>query len=116
TGRMRILLFSSGGTGFIYWDDIRIVDASGFENAATNPWSPVGGVTVSIANSVGRTGTASLAESGNNLGGVYQDLVGLIPGALYQVTAHARTDIGATNQAQLLVHGTTGAASIADGL
>ncbi len=115
TGRMRILLFSSGGTGFVYWDDIRIVDASGFENAATNPWSQFGGVTVSIANSVGRTGTSSLAESGNSLGGVSQDLVGLIPGALYQVTAYARTDIGAVNQAQLLVHDTTGVDSIADG-
>src|SRR5262249_51811487 len=45
TGRMRILLFSSGGSGSIYWDDVQIVDASGFENATVSPWPQFGGVT-----------------------------------------------------------------------
>src|SRR6185436_20012171 len=59
-GRMRIVLFTSGGSGTIYWDDIHITDGSSFETGGGLPGIPFGAGTVSLSNVVARSGTASL--------------------------------------------------------
>src|SRR5262249_4894663 len=115
TGAMRIVLLSSGGTGTLYWDDIHIVDASGFENAPASPWPQFGGVTVVTTNSVARTRSVSLAQAGSSTGGAFLDLSGLVPGVTYQVVAFAHGDPGGTSQALLLAHDTTGANGVSDG-
>jgi hypothetical protein len=113
SGCMRVILFSSGGTGTVYWDDIRVTDASSFENALISPWPTFGGVALSIAN-LARTGTLSLSETGSTMGGAFLDLTGLTPGGSYQITAYALADPGATSQALLLVHDSTGTNSVVD--
>src|SRR5262249_31602377 len=55
-GRMRIVLLSSGGSGTIYWDDVRVTDAGSFETGAIVPGITFGTGNVSISNAVARTG------------------------------------------------------------
>src|SRR5262249_12266881 len=95
-----------------YWDDIHVTDASSFETGASGVAFGTGAVAPSTA--VARSGASSLSMSGNS-SGIYQDLAGLTPGALYQVTVYAHGDPGATNQGLIVVHDSANGNIVADG-
>jgi len=115
TGKMRVHLTDTGGSGTLFWDDVMVSQAlhEGFENGALGAWIPSGGV-ATITNALANTGTFSLAESGGG-GLVYRDFSGLLPGQYYRVKVHARSDPGTSGQAELYVHDTTGANTVVDG-
>jgi hypothetical protein len=114
TGKVRIHLWYTGGAGTVYWDDVQAAQGWGFENGSVPPWAVAGGVSASVTNAVAYSGTFSLAESGGG-GGVYQDIGGLVPGQVYQITARVRSFPGTAGQAILWVHDTAGAGQVANG-
>jgi exo-beta-1,3-glucanase (GH17 family) len=107
TGKLRIHLWYTGGAGTVYWDDVQAAQGWGFESGSLAPWLPAGAVSASVISGVAYTGAFSLAESGG-VGGVYQDIWGLVPGQVYRITARVRSAGGTAGQAILWVHDTTG--------
>jgi hypothetical protein len=117
TGAVRIHLFDVGGSGTVYWDDIGVVQgfASGFETGVLAPWTPFGTTTLAVNNSLTRTGTHSLSESGAS-GGVFTDISGLENGQFYHITAFARSGPASTAAVGLYIHDTVGGNSVIDGV
>ena len=120
TGKVRIKLDRTAGTGTLYWDDVEVAAGSpggpnlGFETGSLSPWTATGGVTATVVGAPVHAGSRSLSQSGSP-GGVYQDIAGLVPGRVYTVSAYARSAPGTTAQAELHASDTTGANIVTDG-
>jgi hypothetical protein len=74
----------------------------GFESGFGWPWQSYGGVTALASSSVAAAGIWSLAETG--MGGVCQDVSGLVPGQVYQVTARYSSTVDASGGSVLWAH------------
>jgi hypothetical protein len=88
------------------------IENPGFENPTASPWlmySPQGGFGATIAVTTSHSGNRCLEESGGSaVGVVYQDISGLAPGKVYQISAWVIPQY-ATAGAELAVHDTNGA-------
>ena len=104
SGVVRVHLVYKGGDGTVYFDDVTVTEKSvangGFENDEPAPWETDGDAGIALSDEVASSGTRSLALS-NSEGAVTQQLSGLRPGGLYQVTAWARSAPDAKGQALL---------------
>ena len=104
SGVVRVHLAYQGGDGTVYFDDVTVTEKSvangGFESNEPAPWETAGDADIALSDKVASSGTQSLALS-NSEGGVTQQLSGLRPGGLYQVTAWARSAPDAKGQALL---------------
>jgi hypothetical protein len=104
---MRVHLQFTGGAGAVYFDNVQVVQGwhEGFEGSGLGGWTPFGaGGSVSAVAAI--EGAHSVQDSGS--GGVFQDIVGLVPGQLYHVIGRAHSSSGATTQTMLWIHDTTG--------
>ena len=110
--KARILLGYVHGPGSVHWSGLKIVDRtrvhpeftqSGFEDPFVTPWNVWANIDVKISTKTARSGKQSLAVSGGD-GAVYQDISGVIPGRLYQVTAWAKAEAGTEGEVRLDVH------------
>ena len=104
SGVVRVHLAYKGGDGTVYFDDVTVTEKSvangGFESNEPAPWETDGDADIALSDKVASSGTQSLALS-NSEGAVTQQLSGLRPGGLYQVTAWARSAPDAKGQALL---------------
>ena len=105
SGVVRVHLAYKGGDGTVYFDDVTVTEKSvangGFESNEPAPWeTAAGGGAVALSDEVASSGAQSLALS-NSEGAVTQQLAGLRPGGLYQVTAWARSAPNTKGQALL---------------
>ena len=78
---------------------------SGFEDGDTAPWS-TNGLKAAISAATARTGSHSLAETGDS-GTVFQDINGLQPGGTYSMSAWVSCSPGSAITAQLLIFNPT---------
>ena len=101
---VRVHLAYTGGDGTVYFDDVTVTEKSvangGFESNEPAPWETDGDADIALSDKVASSGAQSLALS-NSEGAVTQQLSGLRPGGLYQVTAWARSAPDAKGQALL---------------
>lgn len=106
SGVVRVHLAYKGGEGTVYFDDVMVTEKSvpngGFENDDRSPWETAGDPDVALSGKAASSGAQSLALS-NRKGAVTQQLSGLRPGGLYQVTAWARSAPDTGGQALLKV-------------
>jgi len=104
SGVVRVHLHYWGGDGTVYFDDVTVTEKSvangGFESNEPAPWETDGDADIALSDEMASSGTRSLALSNAN-GAVTQQLSGLRPGELYQVTAWARLSPNAKGQALL---------------
>ena len=104
SGVVRVHLNYRGGDGTVYFDDVTVTEKSvvngGFERNEPGPWETAGDADIALSDKVASSGAQSLALS-NSEGAVTQQLSGLRPGGLYQVTAWARSAPDAKGQALL---------------
>jgi parallel beta-helix repeat protein len=103
--RIRVHLIFNGGSGGVYFDDVRLISAwrAGFE-IGLNGWNVISGA--SVTSTIAFEGNQSVVETGS---GIYRDISGFTPGQAYHVFARARSSAGATVQALLWIHDSTGA-------
>ena len=108
----RILLGYVGGAGSVRWSRLKITDRtpvhpkftqSGFEGPFVTPWNIWANVQAEVTSKAARSGTQSLAVEGNG-GAVYQDISGVMPGHLYQVSAWVRAEAGTEGEVRLDLH------------
>jgi hypothetical protein len=108
----RILLGYVGGAGSVRWSRLRITGRtpvhpkfrqSGFEGPFVAPWNIWSNVQAEVTSKAARSGRQSLAVEGNG-GAVYQDISGVMPGRLYQVSAWVRAEPGTEGEARLDLH------------
>jgi Family of unknown function (DUF6311)/Carbohydrate binding domain len=74
----------------------------GFEYGDSAPWTPIWDLKATVTRQTAHSGAYSLAES-DGAGGVYQDVTGLRPGAMYTISGWVSGSPGATATAQLVV-------------
>ena len=125
----RILLGYIGGAGSVRWSRLKITDRtpvhpkftqSGFEGPFVTPWNIWSNVKADITSKVARSGRQSLAVRGEG-GAVYQDISGVMPGRLYQVSTWVRAEPGTEGEVRLELHdsrkestGSTNAVTVSD--
>ena len=118
-----------GGAGSVRWSGLNITDRTrvhpefrqfGFEGPFVSPWNAWANVDPEITSKTARSGKQSLALSGTG-GAVYQDISGVSPGRLYQVTAWVKAEPGTEGKVRLDLHdgqkqsvGSTGALKVSD--
>lgn len=117
TGQLRIHMIQLPGTAeTTYWDDVTITPLppnSDFETASLTPWIPYGGN--ALISSTSRTGFYGLTMGGTTAQSlVYQDVAGLVPGQMYQVSAWVQSSTPTTNGVELWLHDTQGNGSVAN--
>ena len=104
SGVVRVHLAYQGGDGTVYFDDVTVTEKSvangGFESNEPAPWETAGDADIALSDEVASSGAQSLALS-NSEGAVTQQLSGLRPGGLYQVTAWARSSPNAKGRVLL---------------
>ena len=129
TGSASILLGYVGGAGSVLWSGLKITDRTrvhpefsqfGFEGPFVSPWNVWANVDPEITSKTARSGKQSLAVSGTG-GAVYQDVSGVSPGRVYQVTAWVKAEPGTEGKVSLDLHdgrkqsvGSTGALKVSD--
>jgi RHS repeat-associated protein len=110
--------YNNPSAQYEYGAELRVPEA-GFEgdifstNCAPGGWSVYGGAQLPTVTTgtVSFAGEAGVQLSGTNTGGVCQDVTGLISGTVYTARMWVSAAAGATGQAQLWLHDTTGANS-----
>jgi hypothetical protein len=107
TGRMRIHLDFTGGSGALFFDNITLAQGwhDGFEVGSLGSWGAFGSGG-SISTQLAYEGASSVQESGT--GGVFQDITGLSPGQAYHITGRAHSSSGATSATELWIHDSSG--------
>ncbi len=109
SGLVRVHLAYTGGAGTVYFDDVTVTEKSvpngDFESDKPSPWQANDGAVIELTDKVASSGAQSLGLSGTTSGEVSQQLSGLLPGKLYQVTAWARSSSPTTEGQALLKAG-----------
>ena len=116
TGKIRVHLEDLGGSGALYWDDVRFTTGwlGDFESGETTGWAPFGSAVSAVSTALPNQGVYSLAICANS-GGMYQDVDGLVAGRSYHVTVRVRSVPGTVGTALLWIHDTLGNGAVADG-
>ena len=113
TETARIQLACVEGPGSVRWSGLKITGRtrvhpafrqSGFEGPFLHPWNIWAGVDAEVTSKAARSGKQSLALSGSSFGAVYQDIPGISPGRLYQVTAWVKAEPGTAGKVRLDLH------------
>jgi hypothetical protein len=117
TGQLRIHLIQLPGTAeTTYWDDVTVTPLPpnrDFETASLTPWLIYGGnALLSNTSHSGFYGAALGGTTAQTL--LYQDVAGLVPGQMYQVSAWVKSSIAATNGVELWLHDTQENGSVAN--
>ncbi len=86
---------------------------AGFEGASLSPWGVFGPATAGLTSALSYEGKQALELA--NAGGVFQDLIGIRPGALYKISARARSVCGSPSAGSIWVHDTFGRNAVTDG-
>ncbi len=86
---------------------------AGFESGEIAPWSPFGAAEARVSGDRPFSGRYALSLAGR--GGVFEDVIGLEPGASYRVSARARSDCAAPGQATLWLRDASGQEDERDG-
>jgi len=86
---------------------------AGFEDVSLSPWAVFGSAKAGLSGVLCYEGKQALELA--NAGGVYQDIVGLRAGALYRISARARSVCGFPSAGSLWLHDTLGRSAVEDG-
>jgi len=86
---------------------------AGFEGANLSPWRVFGSATAGLSGVLYYEGKQALELA--NTGGVFQDIAGLKAGALYRISARARSVCGSPAAGSLWLHDTLGRNAVTDG-
>lgn len=111
TKALRVHLVRGVGTGQVYWDDVRTVEAppnGGFERGSLGIWQAFntedGQYEPFVAADHGRTGKYGAAQVLNSI--IFQDMDGLTPGVTYVISGWASTVAGFAPHGVLWAHNT----------
>ena len=116
TGQLRIHLIQASGTSeTTYWDDVTVTPLppnGDFETGSMTPYFVSGNAQITSESHTGFYGVAIGGTTAQSF--ICQDVAGLIPGQMYEVSVWVKSSSATTNGVELWLHDTQGNGSVAN--